>query len=305
VTHSDSQDLEFQRPELQRPELQRPELQRPESRGPESRHASGFSASDTLRHAREALSGKRVALVGFAEPAAAELMAILTEADAFARSLAFDVRPSADVLKPFELILINVEGARDSEWLDGGELLGVTDRCIAAGPAPALLLLVAQPGLPFRKFCVWPSSAEELLLRCVLALRPSPGPVSQAVLPGSTVVLADDDPSITALVRLTLQRSGMTCEVASNGRDALELINKLRPCAAVLDVGMPNIDGFEVLSRMKSVAETAQTRVILLTGNEQESDILRGFALGADDYVIKPFNPMELMMRLKRAVGRL
>ena len=255
--------------------------------------------------AREALSGKRIALVGFAPEEAAELARILTEAEAFARSLTFDVRPDADVLKPFELILVNVAAARDTPWLNGGELPDVAGRSIAAGGVRTLLQLVAQPRVPFEKFCVWPADAEELLLRCVLALRPSQPATQQAVPPGSTVVLADDDPSITALVRLTLQRNALTCEVASNGREALDLIQKLKPCAAVLDVGMPNIDGFEVLSRMKSVPETAQTRVILLTGCEQEADILRGFSLGADDYVIKPFNPMELMMRLKRAIGRL
>jgi DNA-binding response OmpR family regulator len=68
---------------------------------------------------------------------------------------------------------------------------------------------------------------------------------------------------------------------------------------------MPTIDGFEVLSRMKSVADLAQTRVILLTGSEQEADVIRGFSLGADDYVCKPFNPMELTIRLMRVIGRI
>lgn len=271
----------------------------------EPRTAGNSAVDEALRYARAALSGKRLALIGFPAPEAAELTRVLMEADAFARALGVDTSPSADVLKPFELILIDVERAAGSGWLAAEQLSGVAERSIAVGRVAVLLMLVAQPHLPFHKFCVWPATSEELWLRCVLALRPSLPAGAQAVPPGSTVVLADDDPSITALVRLTLQRSGMTCEVASNGREALELINRLRPCAAVLDVGMPSIDGFEVLSRMKSVPETAQTRVILLTGMEQESDILRGFSLGADDYVIKPFNPMELMMRLKRVIGRL
>ncbi len=266
---------------------------------------TGAADADTLGCAREALSGKRIALVGFGEAAAAELTRIVTEAEAFGRSLALDVGPGAEVLKPFELILVNVESAVGSGWLEPDELSNVTDRSVAAGRAAVLLKLVAQARLPYRKFCVWPTIPEELLLRCVLALRPGLHPRSQSAPAGSTVVLADDDPSITALVRLTLQRNGLTCEVASNGKDALELINRLKPSAAVLDVGMPNIDGFEVLSRLKNAPETAQTRVILLTGCEQEADILRGFSLGADDYVIKPFNPMELMMRLKRVIGRL
>lgn len=263
------------------------------------------STFDALDQAREMLSGKRTALIGFAEPTAAELTRIITQADAFARSLSLQVAPSSDVLKPFELILLNVESAAETEWLEAGPLASVIDRSIAAGPAPVLLMLILHSPLSFRQCCVWPAPAEELLLRCVLALRPDSRAGVGCAPSGSTIVLADDDPSITALVRLTLQRNGLSCEVASNGGQALELIHKLKPCAAVLDVSMPNLDGFEVLSRIRSVPETVRTRVILLTGCEQETDILRGFSLGADDYVIKPFNPMELMMRIKRVIGRL
>jgi len=262
-------------------------------------------AADTLRLAREALSGKRAALVGFSESAASELAEIVHEADGFTRTLSKRVSPSGDSLKPFELILVNVEEMADSHWTDADELAAVTDRAIALGSAPALLKLLSGPRVEYREFCAWPTAAEEVLLRCVLALRPTAGGGTRGVPVGSSIVLADDDPSITALVRLTLQRNGMTCEVASNGADALELIQRLKPCAAVLDVTMPGIDGFEVLSRMKSAPELAQTRVVLLTGCEQETDILRGFRLGADDYVIKPFNPMELMMRVKRVIGRI
>lgn len=271
----------------------------------ELRNGSSSSLTDTLLYAREALSGKRIALVGFSAGTAADLTTSLIEADAFTRSLSTDVRPDAEGLKPFELILVSSEGAADTAWLNLDEFGEVADRCMAVGPIPVLLQLAKLPRLPFQNYCAWPASAEELLLRCVLALRPTTPQHPQHTPLSSTIVLADDDPSITALVRLTLQRNGFTCEVASNGRDALNLITRLKPSAVVLDVGMPSIDGFEVLSRMKSVPETSGTRVILLTGCEQEADILKGFSLGADDYVIKPFNPMELMMRLKRAIGRL
>lgn len=275
----------------------------PTTMKPEGSASASFR--ETLACAREVLSGKRTALVGFPEAAASELTGIIHEADAFTRSLSFKVHPSADTLKPFELILINAEAAAGSDWLNTDELTSVIDRSVALGAPPALLKLLSGARLSFRQFCAWPASAEELLLRCALALRSGSQAASRCVPAGSTVVLADDDPSITALVRLTLQRNGMTCEVASTGGSALELMKRLKPCAAVLDVGMPDIDGFEVLSRMKSIPDLAQTRVILLTGCEQETDILRGFSLGADDYVIKPFNPMELMMRVKRVIGRI
>jgi DNA-binding response OmpR family regulator len=76
------------------------------------------------------------------------------------------------------------------------------------------------------------------------------------------------------------------------------MLREYRPHAAVLDVNMPGMDGFEVLTAIRR--EAIPVRVILLTARHTESDILRGFSLGADDYMIKPFNPMELVARLKR-----
>jgi len=271
---------------------------------------AGVFAPETLHYGREILSGKRVALIGFAAAAAGELKRMVMEAEGFVRVFSLlEVQPSAPVLKPFELILVDVESAAGTDWLTpgvtSGVMSGVMDRCIAVGGLATLAALAAQAPASYREFSVSPAAAEDFLLRCALALRPPAAPAVRTLPQGSTIVLADDDSSVTSIVRLALQRNGLTCEVAFSGGSALELIQKLRPCAAVLDVNMPHIDGFEVLARIKSTPELAQTRVILLTGCEQEADILRGFSLGADDYVVKPFNPMELMMRLMRVIGRI
>jgi len=125
----------------------------------ESPDANGLP--DTLRYAQEALSGKRTALVGFAEASARELARILTEADAFSRTLPLDVHPSAEVLKPFELILLNAEAAAGAAWLAPEELGSVSERLMALGRASVLLRLVADPRLPLQRFCVWPAPAEE------------------------------------------------------------------------------------------------------------------------------------------------
>lgn len=289
-------------------------------------HSERLSRSDTLNLAVQALSGKRAALIGFNAAAANELTQAITQAQAFARSFSLDIEPSSEILRPFELLLVDVElasgsaelvagsvdlaarsvePAEGSHWLKADELRTVLDRSIALGRPAVLLALLMRSRLPYHQFCIWPVTPDDLILRCFFALRSDSRAASRSSAANSTVVLADDDPSITSLVRLTLQRSGFSCEVASNGGEALELLNKWKPCATVLDIGMPNMDGFEVLSRVKNNPDLAQTRVILLTGNEQEMDILRGFSLGADDYVTKPFNPMELLMRLKRVVGRI
>ena len=109
-------------------------------------------------------------------------------------------------------------------------------------------------------------------------------------------------PPPLALVRAAIQNFGMDCHTAADGRGAIDTVRRIRPQAAVLDVNMPGMDGFEVLAAIR--AEAIPVRVLLLTARQQENDVIRGFSLGADDYVVKPFSPMELMARLKRLLTR-
>jgi CheY-like chemotaxis protein len=266
----------------------------------------GTPLPDTLTVAREMLLGKRAALIGFPHQTAEIISHFLTEAHGFARLFPFAVDSSADVLKPFELVLVSVDDADGSNWLAPEKTSPIADRSIGVGSCPVLLQLLGSGQVPYREVCIWPATRDEFFLRCISALRSGYSrSSSQCPADNSRVVLADDDPSITSLLALTLQRSGFSSETVSDGAEALYRIEKLNPCAAVLDVGMPGLNGFEILARLKSNPHAAETKVILLTGFEQEIDIVRGFSLGADDYVTKPFNPMEVLMRLKRAVGRI
>jgi DNA-binding response OmpR family regulator len=112
------------------------------------------------------------------------------------------------------------------------------------------------------------------------------------------ILIADDDMHVLAVVRSTLESLGMECRSATSGPEALNLIRQLCPHAAVLDVNMPGMDGFEVLAAIRQAG--LPLKVIMLTARQRERDVLRGFELGADDYVVKPFNPLELAARLKR-----
>jgi len=94
----------------------------------------------------------------------------------------------------------------------------------------------------------------------------------------------------------------MECHTAADGLEAIAAARRLKPQVAVLDVNMPGMDGFEVLAAIR--AEGIPSRVVLLTARQQETDVIRGFTLGADDYVVKPFSPMELVARLKRLLSR-
>jgi DNA-binding response OmpR family regulator len=78
------------------------------------------------------------------------------------------------------------------------------------------------------------------------------------------------------------------------------MARETKPDAVVLDLNMPQLDGFAVLAALRNEPATRDVGVVILSARQQEADILRGFGLGADDYVVKPFNPMELAVRLKR-----
>src|SRR5262249_12421829 len=144
-----------------------------------------------------------------------------------------------------------------------------------------------------REFLMDSWQPEEALVRLSLAVadRQRLDRASKTAQTRTRVAIADDDPAVLTLVRMALENFAMECISSDNGADALEVIRRERPQAAVLDVNMPGMDGYEVLSAIRQ--EELPVRVLLLTARQQESDVLRGFTLGADDYVVKPFSPME------------
>jgi two-component system, OmpR family, phosphate regulon response regulator PhoB len=115
------------------------------------------------------------------------------------------------------------------------------------------------------------------------------------------VLVADDDEDILALVRIQLERAGLEIVAAHDGEEALRLARERRPRLAVLDVSMPKLDGLEVLAALRD--DGADMRVVLLTAKAQESDVERGYAAGADEYLKKPFSPAELLERVQSLLG--
>ena len=113
------------------------------------------------------------------------------------------------------------------------------------------------------------------------------------------VLVADDDDDILLLVTTRLKRDGFDVIEARNGDDALALAQERRPAVAVLDVGMPGLDGLEVLAQIRGDEALKGMRVLLLTAKAQDSDVRRGYDAGADAYVRKPFSPGELSTRVR------
>ena len=113
-----------------------------------------------------------------------------------------------------------------------------------------------------------------------------------------TLLIADDEPGVRALVRMTLERNNFTIVEATNGAEALELALHHRPDLVLLDVMMPIMTGIEVCRAIKSAADLSHTTVVLLTAKAQEHDRLEGKSAGADEYFTKPFSPLALLRKV-------
>ena len=116
------------------------------------------------------------------------------------------------------------------------------------------------------------------------------------------VLLVDDEPSILQLARMYLERDGFRIQEAKDGEVALEAIKRLQPALVVLDVMLPKLDGFEVCRRVR--AENNSIAILMLTARDEDIDKILGLELGADDYLTKPFNPRELVARVKAILRR-
>ncbi len=114
------------------------------------------------------------------------------------------------------------------------------------------------------------------------------------------ILVTDDEPNIVRLIQVNLERQGFQVETASNGAQALEKIRANRPDLLVSDVMMPEMDGFELLSNIRRDPALENLPVIMLTAKAQDRDVLEGYTRGADMYLTKPFNPIELVTFAKR-----
>lgn len=118
------------------------------------------------------------------------------------------------------------------------------------------------------------------------------------------ILVADDDPDILELVAFRLEQAGHETARARDGEEALALARGETPSLCVLDVLMPKLNGFEVLEALRSEEATMSVPVIMLTASVQDRDVARGFEIGADDYLRKPFNPRELQDRVEALLSR-
>lgn len=119
---------------------------------------------------------------------------------------------------------------------------------------------------------------------------------------GDLILVVDDEPNILHLVRMYLEREGYKVQSATNGITALEAHDRVRPALLILDIMLPNLDGLEVCRKLRAAGSPIP--ILMLTARDEDIDKIIGLELGADDYLTKPFNPRELVARVKAILRR-
>jgi len=275
----------------------------------------------------EVLTGKRIALVGCGEDEAEHLCSALERAGSKPRLFDAADAPDSDSVRDCAAIVVHVrQETQKTPWLGADILAQSRHPLILIGARDDIIALPRAVQTRACELLIDGWQPEEALLRigsafsrcngarfsapacapaATLAAPADPKRSTPAAAPSTglirsdvEVLIADDDMTVRMLVRSALQSAGIRSRMACNGSEALQMLREFRPTAAILDVNMPEMDGYEVLAALRN--ESIPARVILLTARQQESDITRGFTLGADDYVVKPFNLAELVARLKR-----
>jgi len=265
-------------------------------------------------HLAEALRGKSVALVGLLSAEADRACTALGRVGARVRLFSATDNLDAESVRECALVVFRVGPETDVARLRAAAEGSAADKLLLAGGRRYLMALPPAIHSLVGEYLIENWEAEELLLRLARTVSRKEADAyapegvdssarwtaerSRGAMTSPTVLIVDDDPGILMLLRTTLRNFGLLCEAADNGRDALRLIREEKPDAVVLDINMPGLDGYGVLSTIRT--EKLPTLVLLLSARQQEEDVLRGFRLGADDYLVKPFNPPELVARIKR-----
>lgn len=246
------------------------------------------------------LAGRRVALLNFEPPQLARLTGALKKAGAVCRTV---TGTPPDISKRFlrtsDIVICTLPGtdADIAALVRGlGEsrkprlFLGSQEAAKALGLSPAINL----------EFLPEPWEDHQVIASSQAVIARNAEMTSSIASQKPTVLIGEDENTTRKLIKTTLEESGFICRTADNGRLTLAMARNDPPDAIILDVNMPLMNGFEVLRAIRKLGITQGIPVMLLTGRQDENDIVSGLRCGADDYVVKPFDPQELVARLVR-----
>jgi two-component system cell cycle response regulator DivK len=246
------------------------------------------------------LSGKRVALVGLNGDAADLMCAALEHAGAKARLFDASQSPYAEAVSICQLVVVHVRPENMScRWL-AKEAPGLPAVPIVFLGSPEDLLSLSSPAYARASGLLAEGcTQEEALMRLRLAMTQAPSSSNRGdAADAGELVIAYGDPAWHSLLEAKMKEHGLRCRMASNGPETILLLRHIKPSAAVVDV---SLDGFEALAAIR--AEAMPVRTVFITSQSLEDEMLRGFSLGAEDYLLQPFSPLELIARVKRLMG--
>jgi DNA-binding response OmpR family regulator len=273
------------------PKLAAPDLQEPKP---------AMEAPPPLKGPVNSLTGCKVGAIGFGRQDFAGLAGAMIDEQA---RIEFLPQGNLGQRGEFDLFLVNCASAdilkRGAPSLKA--VLGSGTPAIVIGSRAALSIL-RDSNDPMRwDFAAKPLHMDELVWRAenLLSRREAAG--VPRMLP-QRVLVADNDPFARTLIESALTSQGFGCELVEDGEAAWAAILKSEPGAVILDLTLPNRDGFQLMADIRRTTGR-KPKVMVLSARQSEADILRAFALGADDYVTKPFSPLELHARLARLLG--
>ena len=250
------------------------------------------------------LSGKTLGVVGFSpQDSAAIGQALAAQYCSFAFLTHADAEFRKGATNGCDLLILSAP----HDWsvagsLNPASLLKTKKPLLLIGTREDLSsLAVRSQGGGLRELVPAPWNVSDMIWRAATLLGRIQEPRGRTGKKGlrKRVIIGDESPA-RALVHAVLAQEGMECHVADNGVDTVALARAKQADAVIIDVSLPGLDGFQVLAEIRRDPILKDASVILLTARQSEADVLRGFGLGADDYVTKPFSPMELAARLKR-----
>ena len=239
-------------------------------------HSPFMMARDNLV---ETLKGKRFGLVGFDPEETQALRSAIDFASAKMHSIAEDPRhPSLTTLTPFDACVMNLSSEVAKAAGGAVDLLALSRKpTVIIGERDEVLGHAFSLASATHEFIIRPWTREDFYLRAFMVLaqrllrRSSTSPLASAgARTEPTIIVADDDRTTIMMVQSILRTWKINCRVAHNGKEALELTKEIRPDALLLDVGMPDMDGFQVLAALRADPATRKTPIVMLTAAQSE-----------------------------------
>ncbi len=247
------------------------------------------------------LEGCKVAAIGFGRQDISGLATTMIDRRA---RIEFLPRGEKTQLADFDLLLINAASAEilKREAADFREILALGIPSIVIGSRSALTVLRDSTDPQTWDFTAKPIHLDELAWRATSLLSRNRTSSGTRRMP-ARVVVADADAFTRTLIESAMTQLDVECTLTDDGEAAWKAIEESNPGAVIVDLTLPNRDGFQLMADIRRSTTLRKPKIIVLSARQSEADILRAFSLGADDYITKPFSPLELSARLTRLLG--